>query len=93
MNKNNWTIIFYILIMIVIGGIFLRLLPYLLICGVVIWGIVKIYGFFNRKSNKYNNTEGSTNNYEYKAEENKEDVSEDNTEDINKAIDVDYKDV
>ena len=93
MNKNSWNTIFYILIMVVIVGVFLRLLPYLLICGVIIWGIVKIYGFFNRKPNKYNNTEGSTYNYEYKAEENKEDVAEDNTEDINEAIDVDYKDV
>ena len=77
--------------MIVIVGVVLRLLPYLLICGVVIWGIVKIYRFFNRKSNKNNDTEGST--YNYNEEENKEDVAEDNTEDINEAIDVDYKDV
>lgn len=81
---------FIIVIVFLIMGSVIRLFPYLLTYGLVIWGIVKIYGFFNRKLNKNNNRKGST--YTYKAEENKEDFKEDNTEDTNEAIDVDYKD-
>ena len=85
MNKNNWNTILYIIVIVVIMGVFIRLLPYLLICGVTIWGIVKIYKFFNRKPNKFNDTKRSNHNYDYKVEE--------NTEDVNEVIDVDYKDV
>lgn len=81
---------FIIVIVFLIMGSVIKLFPYLLTYGLVIWAIVKIYGFFNRKFNKNNNRKDST--YTYKAEENKEDFTEDNTEDINEAIDVDYKD-
>ncbi|PRR83427.1 hypothetical protein [Clostridium vincentii] len=85
MNK-----ILYIIIIVLIMGVFLRIFPYLLIFGIVTWAIVKIYGFFNRKPNT-NNKQGST--YKYDAQEKQENVSEDDSDDINEAIDVDYKDV
>jgi hypothetical protein len=85
MKKNNWNIILYILVLVVIVGVFLKLLPYLLICGVVIWATVKIYQFFNRTSGKSSNAESSDNNYAYKVE--------DTTDDVSEIIDVDYKDV
>ena len=49
MNKSKWNTILYILVAIVITVGFLKLLPYLVICGIVIWGTVKIYKFFNKK--------------------------------------------
>jgi len=85
MNKNNWKTILYIVITIAILGVVLRLLPYLLISGLVIWGIVKMYTIFNKKPNRDNNSKASTYNDKYKVEE--------NIEEVNEIIDVDYKDV
>lgn len=85
MNKNSLNIILCIALIVVIVGVFLKLLPYLLICGVVIWGTVKIYKFFSGKPTETNNRKGSDDNYEYNIE--------DNTDDVNEVIDVDYKDV
>lgn len=87
MNKNSFNIIIYIVLVVVIVGVFLRLLPYLLIFGGVIWGIVKIYKFFNRKPYSANDTKASSH---YKVEENIVDIDE---MDISEVIDVDYKDV
>jgi len=87
MNKNSLNMIIYLVLVVVIVGVFLRLLPYLLIFGVIIWGIVKIYKFFNIKPYSANDTKKSNH---YKVEENTVDVDE---MDKSEVIDVDYKDV
>lgn len=83
MNKSKWNTIIYILVAIVITIGFLKLVPYLVIFGIVIWGTFKIYKFFNKTTNRDNDTKNS--NHDYKVEDDIEDVSE--------VIDVDYKDV
>ncbi|MDD6796389.1 MAG: hypothetical protein PUE01_13465 [Clostridiaceae bacterium] len=85
MNKNSLNIFIGILVTFLVFGLILKLVPFFLITGVIVWAGIKVYGFFSNKKFKKKSIDNSfetTSDYQ---------VNDDfNT---SEAIDVDYKDV
>ncbi|MGG7076851.1 hypothetical protein [Clostridium sardiniense] len=105
MNRN-FKIAMYLIITIVIIGLvasaFIMILPYVIIAAVVLWGIFKIRGYFNKKKYKKDNenysetyTYRSSNDEtsKYESDEASQYESNDDDFDTSKAIDVDYEEV
>jgi Ca2+/Na+ antiporter len=88
MNKIDFRTILYILIGVLVLGVFFKILPYLIVGGFVIYLVLKVYGLFKNKSDNKENEKSSS----YAYNEKNENYSEDEV-DTNEAIDVDYKDV
>ncbi|SFU85368.1 hypothetical protein SAMN04487886_12254 [Clostridium sp. DSM 8431] len=89
MSSNKLKTIIAIIIGVFILGIFLKILPYLLAGGIVIYLVIKGYNYISLKLNKKSKKLDSTyDSYTSKAN----DFSDDEF-DTSSAIDVDYKDV
>lgn len=79
----TWVIV--LLVIFVVGNLFISLLPYLLIGGLILWAVFKIKGISKKKGQNeeetvtYERTTYTTNTFESEASE--------------KVIDVDYEDV
>lgn len=92
MNKGTLRTVLYIVLGLMIFSavvtLFVNLLPYLLIGGLVIWAIVKIYTFFLNKKNN------GTGTYSFKKDSyTNVDEFDDDSYNNGEVIDVDYKDV
>lgn len=87
-NRGLKTIIYIVIGVLVVGFIF-RVLPYLVLGGVVAYGAYKGYKFIANKFGNKNNTKFNENTYTNVSG----DVNISDDEDISQAIDVDYKDV
>ncbi|MEG1004288.1 hypothetical protein [Clostridium sp.] len=94
MNKNFKFALYFIITILVIGvvaGFFIRILPYLILIGLIMWAIFKIRAYFSRNKNEYDNNDyKETYTYESPENETKDDEEEFDT---SKAIDVDYEEV
>lgn len=91
MNKSVFkTVVYTALICLIVFGaisIFFRILPYLILTGIVIWIVVKIYGLFNSKKIS------AARENKFTATTNKEEKDNNDGVDTSEAIDVDFKDV
>lgn len=90
MNNKNLRTIMFIIIGVLILGVFLKILPYIIIGGIGIYLVSKGYKFIKAKVNQVSNTESTT--YTYDSKDNIESKS-DVEFDTSNAIDVDYKEV
>ncbi|MBY0756589.1 hypothetical protein K5V21_14160 [Clostridium sardiniense] len=105
MNRNFKLAMYFIITIVIIGLVaaaFIAILPYVILAAVVIWGIFKIRGYFNKNKYKKNNenyseayTYRSSNDEEsrYESDEASKYESNDDDFDTSKAIDVDYEEV
>lgn len=88
MNNRTLKTIIYILVAFLIIGVILKILPYVILGGIVAYIAFKFYGFIKGKANK---EEPKTNSYSetssYTGSYKKEDI------DTSEAIDVDFKEV
>ncbi|MBE6049975.1 MAG: hypothetical protein E7214_04740 [Clostridium sp.] len=89
MNNRGLQTVVYILIGLLVVGFIFRILPYLLLGGIVAYGAYKCYKFIESKFGNKNQKkfQGYTYNNSPEQVENTDD------EDISQAIDVDYKDL
>lgn len=92
MNKSTLKTVLYIVLgVIVVSAIvklFFAILPYLLIGGLVLWGVFKIVGFVSSKKEGNSGT-----SYSQTENISRDDVFVDDTVDTSSAIDVDFEDV
>ena len=88
MNKNTINTFIVVAIAVLALGLFLKILPYLIIAGLVTWAAFKVYGYFNsKKQDKRTNKSYTSSIYT-------EDVTgQEDVYNTSEAIDVDYKDV
>lgn len=89
MNNRGFQTIFYIFIGLLIVGFIFKVLPYLLLGGVVAYLSYKGYKFIE---NKFRNKDQKKFE-EYTYNNSPEQVENIDDEDISQAIDVDYKDL
>lgn len=90
MNSGNLKIIMSIIIGVLILGIFLKILPYLILGGIGIYLITKIYTYVRLKLNK---TKKKTDKIEDGYESYTDKAGDSEEFDTKNAIDVDFKDV
>ncbi len=101
MNRNFKIAMYFIITIVIIGLVaaaFITILPYAILAAVVLWGIFKIRGYFNKNKykNQYkNDNENYSETYTYSSSNDKTDKYEVNDDDFDtsKAIDVDFEEV
>lgn len=97
MNRNFKLAMYFIITIVIIGLVasaFIMILPYVILAVVVVWGIFKIRGYFNKNKYKKDN-ENYSETYTYKSSNDEASKYESNDDDFDtsKAIDVDYEEV
>lgn len=92
MNSKNLRTIIFIIVGVLILGLFLKILPYIILGSIATYLVVKAYNYIKLKLNKTKRKESSSFTYD-SSRENIENHSYDTDFDTSSAIDVDYKEV
>ena len=95
MNRNFKMAMYFLITILVIGAVatlMIRILPYVIIIGLIIWAIFKIRKYINKGKNEYNTYEKTT-AYTSSDDNLHNEENDDEDYDTSKAIDVDYEDV
>ena len=90
MNSGNLRTIIFIVIGVLILGVFLKVLPYIILGGIAVYLAVKAYNYIKLKLGK---TAEKSSSFNYNSNDNIESSSFDSDFDTSNAIEVDYKDV
>lgn len=91
MNSRNLRTVIFIILGVLILGVFLKLLPYIILGGIAVYLAVKAYNYIKLKLGKAADKKDS--NFNYSSNENIESSSLDSDFDTSNAIEVDYKEV
>ncbi len=92
MNSKNLRTIIFIIVGVLILGLFLKILPYIILGSIAAYLVAKAYNYIKLKLNKTKRKESSSFTYD-SSRENIENHSYDTDFDTSSAIDVDYKEV
>ena len=92
MNSKNLRTIIFIIVGVLILGLFLKILPYIILGSIAAYLVAKAYNYIKLKLNKTKRKESSSFTYDSSGE-NIENHSYDTDFDTSSAIDVDYKEV
>ena len=92
MNSKNLRTIIFIIVGVLILGLFLKILPYIILGFIAAYLVAKAYNYIKLKLNKTKRKESSSFTYD-SSRENIENHSYDTDFDTSSAIDVDYKEV
>ena len=93
MNSRNLRTIMFIIVGVLILGVFLKVLPYIILGSVAVYLAVKAYNYIKLKLGKTAETKSSNFDYNYNSNDNIESQSFDSDFDTSNAIEVEYKDV
>ncbi len=91
MNSRNLRTVIFIILGVLILGVFLKVLPYIILGGIAVYLAVKAYNYIKLKLGKAADKKDS--NFNYSSNENIESSSLDSDFDTSNAIEVDYKEV
>ena len=86
MNNGSLRTIIFIIIGVLILGVFLKVLPYIILGGIAVYLAVKAYNYIKLKAGK---TEEKSSSFNYNSNENIESSSFDSDSDTSNAIEVD----
>lgn len=93
MNSKNLRTIIFIIVGVLILGLFLKILPYIILGSIAAYLVVKAYNYIKLKLNKKTKRKESSSFTYDSSRESIENHSYDTDFDTSSAIDVDYKEV